>query len=73
MMPDRKNPFSPAARYILMPETLLGHNNTIGSMAILVIPSHRYEFVNFPLTVLRAPHISAAPDDERGRRNRLRH
>jgi hypothetical protein len=29
-------------------------------------------FVNFPLTVLGGTHISPAPDDERGRRNRLR-
>ncbi len=70
-MPDQKS-VSPAARYILMPERLLAHNNTIGSKGFLATPSHRYGFVNFPLTVLRGTHISPAPDDERGRRERFR-
>jgi hypothetical protein len=72
MVPDRKNLYSPAALYILMPETLLAHNNTIGTTGFSASSSHRYGFVNFPLTVLGGTHISPAPDDERGRRNRLR-
>ena len=70
-MPDQKS-VSPAARYILMPERLLTHNNTIGSKGFLATPSRRYGIVKMWLTVLGGTHISPAPDDERGRRERFR-
>ena len=70
-MPDQKS-VSPAARYILMPERLLAHNNTIGLKGFLATPGHRYGIVKMSLTVCWGAHISPAPDDERGRRECFR-
>ena len=47
--------------YILMPESLLRHNNTIGLMSVFSALGLRQTIAIFALTPREAPHISAAP------------
>src|SRR3990167_8369102 len=50
-----------AVRYILMPKSPAGHNNTIGLTCFLLIPRDRLTSAILRLTPLGPAHISAAP------------